>query len=192
MAKIAFILLCHKDPDAIIRQAQSLTAVGDYMSIHFDASAKAEHYVKIRKALKDNPNVTFARKRVKCGWGEWSLVAATLKAVEAAVDAFPRATHFYMLSGDCMAIKTAEYAHRFLDEHDRDYVESFDFFESDWIKTGMKEDRLIYRHFFNVKSIMILGRNQFLLQGSIGLLNFFSLVGSTPLTRIPVHRLSRR
>jgi hypothetical protein len=41
MAKIAFILLCHKDPDAIIRQAERLTATGDYVSIHFDARAPA-------------------------------------------------------------------------------------------------------------------------------------------------------
>ncbi|WP_300017547.1 DUF5928 domain-containing protein [uncultured Roseobacter sp.] len=149
MAKIAFILLCHKDPDAIIRQAEKLTAAGDYMAIHFDARANPEHYQKIRKALNGNANVTFARKRVKCGWGEWSLVQATLNAVQAAVDAYPRATHFYMLSGDCMAIKTAEYTHQFLDENDADFIESFDYFESDWIKTGMKEERLIYRHFFN-------------------------------------------
>ncbi|MDJ0820179.1 MAG: DUF5928 domain-containing protein [Paracoccaceae bacterium] len=152
MAKIAFILLCHKDPDAIIKQAQSLTAVGDYMSIHFDARAKPEHYQKIRNALKDNPNVTYAKKRIKCGWGEWSLVQATLHALEAAVEAFPRATHFYMLSGDCMAIKSAEYAHEFLDRRDCDYVESFDYFQSDWIKTGWKEERLIYRHWFNERT----------------------------------------
>jgi hypothetical protein len=54
-----------------------------------------------------------------------------------------------MLSGDCMAIKSAEYAHRFLDAEEADYIESFDFFESDWIKTGIKEERLIYRHWFN-------------------------------------------
>ncbi|MFN3210505.1 MAG: beta-1,6-N-acetylglucosaminyltransferase, partial [Roseovarius sp.] len=149
MARIAFILLCHKDPDAIIRQAEMLTAVGDYMAIHFDARAKVEHYRRIRSALADNPNVTFARKRIRCGWGEWSLVQASLYAVEAAVEAFPRATHFYMLSGDCMAVKSAAYAHEFLDNDDADYIESFDFFESDWIKTGMKEDRLIYRHYFN-------------------------------------------
>ena len=152
MARIAFILLCHKDPEAIIAQAQRLTAVGDFMAIHFDGRASDVHYRKIRDALRDNPNVTFARRRVKCGWGEWSLVRATLAAVQAAVDAFPRATHFYMLSGDCMAIKSAEYAHAFLDAADRDYIESFDFFESDWIKTGMKEDRLIYRHFFNERN----------------------------------------
>lgn len=152
MAKIAYILLCHKDPDAIIQQAERLTAVGDMMAIHFDASAKQEHFDKIKAALDDNPNVTFAQKRIKCGWGEWSLVQATLNAVEAAVEAFPRATHFYMLSGDCMPTKSAQYAHDFLDSHDADFIESFDFFESDWIKTGMKKERLIYHHFFNERT----------------------------------------
>ena len=110
MAKIAFILLCHKDPEAIVQQAEQLTAVGDYLAIHFDASAPKEAFALIEAALGDNPNVVFAKKRIKCGWGEWSLVQATLYAVEAAVDAFPRATHFYMVSGDCMAIKSASYA----------------------------------------------------------------------------------
>ncbi|NIZ09102.1 DUF5928 domain-containing protein [Pseudooceanicola sp. HF7] len=149
MATIAFILLCHKDPEGIIEQAQRLTAVGDYMSIHFDARAKPAHYQKIREALKDNPNVTFSHKRAKCGWGEWSLVQATLYAVQTAIRDFPKATHFYMLSGDCMSIKTAEYAHAFLDREEVDYIESFDFFDSGWIKTGIKEERLIYRHYLN-------------------------------------------
>ncbi len=149
MARIAYILLCHKEPEAIIRQAERLTAVGDSMAIHFDARANPDHYRKIQNALKDNPNVVFAKKRIKCGWGEWSLVQATLNTVAAAEEAFPRATHFYMLSGDCMAIKTAEYTHDLLDADDADYIESFDYFASDWIKTGLKEERLIYRHFFN-------------------------------------------
>ncbi|MDO6479672.1 DUF5928 domain-containing protein [Shimia thalassica] len=152
MAKIAFILLCHKDPEAIILQAQRLTAAGDYIAIHFDARAKREHFDLIKEALEDNPNVAFSRKRIKCGWGAWSLVQATLYAVEAAVDSFPRATHFYMLSGDCMPIKTADYVHDYLDDNDVDFIESFDYFESDWIKTGMKEERLIYRHFFNERT----------------------------------------
>jgi hypothetical protein len=33
-----------------------------------------------------------------------------------------------MISGDCHTIKTAEYAHHFLGQHDRYYIESFDFF----------------------------------------------------------------
>jgi len=169
MAKIAYILLCHKDPAAIIEQAERLTATGDYMAIHFDARARTQDYSAIQTALADNPNVTFARRRVKCGWGEWSLVRATLNTLQAAVETFPRATHFYMLSGDCMAIKTAEYARDFLDRNDKDFVESFDFFESDWIKTGMKDDRLIYRHYFNERSQPRLFYLAYELQKKLGL-----------------------
>ena len=39
MARIAYILLCHKDPEGIIAQAQRMTASGDFMAIHFDARA---------------------------------------------------------------------------------------------------------------------------------------------------------
>ena len=152
MAKIAFILLCHKDPDAIIKQATRLTAAGDCMAIHFDARAKGEHFAQLRQALKDNPNIVFAKKRIKCGWGQWSLVRATLLAVQAAEAGFPRATHFFMLSGDCMAIKSSEFAHDFLEQDDVDYIEAVDFFESDWIKTGMKQERLIFRHPFNERT----------------------------------------
>lgn len=152
MARIAYILLCHKDPDGIIAQAQRLTAVGDFVSIHFDGRAAQKDFDKIRSALSANGSVAFAKKRIKCGWGEWSLVEATLQAVEAAETAFPRATHFYMLSGDCMPIKTGQYAHDFLDRSEVDYIESFDFFKSDWIKTGIKEERLIYRHWFNERN----------------------------------------
>ncbi|WP_370212713.1 DUF5928 domain-containing protein [Roseovarius sp.] len=169
MAKIAYILLCHKDPEAIIGQAEMLTAAGDYIAIHFDARAKPEHFARIREALADNPNVAFARKRIKCGWGEWSLVQATLYAVEAAVAAFPRATHFYMLSGDCAAIKSAHYAHEFLDARDVDYIESFDYFDSDWIKTGIKEERLIYRHYFNERNSKRLFYASMNLQRRLGL-----------------------
>lgn len=122
MAKIAFILLCHTDPDAIIKQATRLTAAGDCMAIHFDARARNEHFVRLREALKDNPNIVFAKKRIKCGWGQWSLVQATLRAVQAAEAAFSRVTHCFMLSGDCMAIKSSQFAHDFLDQDDVDYI----------------------------------------------------------------------
>ncbi|HRO13585.1 MAG TPA: DUF5928 domain-containing protein [Paracoccus sp. (in: a-proteobacteria)] len=152
MARIAFILLCHKDPKGIIAQARRLTGSGDYVAIHFDARASASDFQAVHRALSPDRNVVFAARRIRCGWGEWSLVAATLEAVRAAVAAFPAATHFYMLSGDCMPIKSARHAHDFLDAEDLDYIENFDFFESDWIKTGFKEERLIYRFWFNERT----------------------------------------
>src|SRR6056297_1232023 len=169
MAKIAFILLCHKDAPAIVRQAQRLTATGDYVSIHFDARAKQGDYAGIVEALADNPCVTFAKKRIKCGWGAWSLVQATLNALEAAEERFPDASHFYMLSGDCMSVKSAAYAHKLLDAVDCDYIESFDFFTSDWIKTGFKQERLVYRHWFNERTHKWLFYRSFEIQKHLGL-----------------------
>ncbi|WP_413718055.1 DUF5928 domain-containing protein [Silicimonas sp. MF1-12-2] len=151
MAEIAYILLCHKDVDAVVAKAQSLTAAGDSISIHLDANASRGDFETLRSALASNPRVVLAPRK-RCGWGEWSLVDATLSAVRAAASAFPRATHFYLLSGDCMPIKTAEYVHDVLNASDKDYIESFDFFRSGWIKTGFREERLIYRHWFNERT----------------------------------------
>jgi hypothetical protein len=151
MAKIAFILLCHKDPAAIIAQAKQLTAAGDYLAIHFDGSASDTDFAQIKGALAGNTHVVFA-KRVKCGWGQWSLVQASLNALTAATESFVRATHFYMVSGDCLPIKSASYARDMMDSADVDYIESYDFFDSDWIKTGFRVERLIYSHFFNERT----------------------------------------
>lgn len=152
MARIAFLLLCHKDPAAIIRQAGQLTAAGDYVAIHFDRRAPKAAFAAIRRALGDDPHVTFADVRHSCGWGDWSLVAATLAALRAAQARFSDATHFYLISGDCMPIKSAAYARAMLEDGGQDLIESFDFYQSNWIKTGFREERLIYRHYFNERS----------------------------------------
>ena len=149
MAKIAYLLLCHHDPDAIVAQARRLVEGGDCVAIHFDARAPQAAFARIRAALRDVPSVAFASRRFRCGWGEWSLVAATLDAARVALAAFPDASHLYLVSGDCMPIKSAAYARRFLDGADVDHIESVDFFTSGWIRTGIRTERLIYRHWFN-------------------------------------------
>ena len=148
MSRIAYILLCHKHVDGIVAKAESLISQGDYLSIHFDANAPKAEYDRLRSALSENESVVLA-KRKRCGWGEWSLVDATLSALRKADEAFPSASHFYLISCDCMPIKTAEHIHGYLDDYDADFIESFELFASDWIKTSLREERLIYRHWFN-------------------------------------------
>lgn len=174
MAKVAFILLTHKDPEGVIRQADRLSAAGDFVAIHYDGRAPAEDFARIRRGLGANRAVTFARRRVACGWGEWSLVEATLEALQAAVAAFPEATHFYLLSGDCMPVKSAEYMHGFLEARDVDHIESVDFYASGWIRTGIVEERLHYRHVFNER------RHKWLFEASLGLQRRFGLSRRPP------------
>ncbi|KAF0675853.1 DUF5928 domain-containing protein [Profundibacterium mesophilum] len=148
MAQIAYILLAHKDPDAVIAQVRDLVSSGDSVALHYDACAPRAEMRKLRAALGRAPNVVLVKPR-RCGWGDWSLVAASLTAMHTALARFPRCTHLYLISGDCMPIKPAHTIHRALDAADVDHIESFDYFESGWIKTGFRDERLIYRHYFN-------------------------------------------
>ena len=49
MSRIAYILPCHKEPEAIVAQANRLTAAGDYISIYFDARADSQSFVAIKR-----------------------------------------------------------------------------------------------------------------------------------------------
>ncbi|MEM9395016.1 MAG: DUF5928 domain-containing protein [Pseudomonadota bacterium] len=169
MTKLAFILLCHKSPERVIAQAELLTQHGDYVVVHYDARAPKADFADLKAALSDLPNVRFSRERIKCGWGEWSLVRATLAATETALEAFPDATHFYLLSGDCQPVKPSAFLHKTLGKNDCDFIETVDFFGSEWIRTGMKEDRLRYRHFFNERSQKSLFYGSLELQRKLGI-----------------------
>ena len=148
MTRIAYVLLCHKNPARIVEQVSLLTGRGDYVSLHVDARMGQKDIATIRDALSGNDNVVFA-DRVKCGWGEWSLVQASVNALQLAERSFPDATHFYLISGDCMPIKSVRTIRAYLRDVPVDHIEMNDFFESDWIRVGLKEERLIYRHMFN-------------------------------------------
>ena len=50
LAQIACLLLCHKDPEAIIGHARRLTGSGDYLSIHLERRAPRAHLAELRAA----------------------------------------------------------------------------------------------------------------------------------------------
>ncbi len=166
--KIAFLLLVHKDPDSIAEQAEALTAHGDCVAIHVDKRMPAAEFARVADRFRGNPNVTFA-DRVKCGWGAWSLVQATLNLVEAARSRFESVTHYYLMSGDCYPIKSRGWFERELEAGDRDIIECADFFTGGWIKTGLTEERLVYRHWFNERERPWLFYRSLELQQKLGL-----------------------
>ena len=146
MAKIAFLLMAHRDPERLAAKAQALAAHGDRVVIHFDARARRADWESLRSALSGDDGIAFAA-RVRCGWGEFSLVQATLNLIEEARRRFDGITHYFLISGDCYPTKSRGYLDRYL-EQDRDVIEVADF-HGDWIKTGLREDRLVFRHWFN-------------------------------------------
>lgn len=151
MACIAYLLLCHTAPERVVAQARALVAAGDAVAIHADARMPQADFARIKSALGDEARVVLAPRR-RCAWGGWSLVGATLDALRAALAAFPEASHFYLISGDCLPIKPAAQIRAQLADQPRDHIETVDFFRSDWIKVGLREERLTYRHLFNERT----------------------------------------
>lgn len=148
MAVLCYLLLCHTDPVTVAAQARALSGAGDHVVIHADKGAGPAFVAQLRAELTGVARVHFAPSR-RCGWGDWSLVAATLAMIGTGLAACPDATHFYLLSGDCMPIKSAHYIREALQKDGRDRIEAANFFTDGWIKTGLVRERLIYRHFFN-------------------------------------------
>ena len=151
MARIAYLILAHNRPKELLETIDVLTAQGDYVSLHYDRNAKASDYKLLSDALATNDRVVLAKRR-KCGWGGWSLVGATLDMLRAAEAQFEDASHFYLISGACAPIKPRQYFDTVLDDAPLDHIEAHDLVRSDWIKTGMKEDRYRFRHYFNERT----------------------------------------
>lgn len=150
-------------------QARLLAAGGDYVAIHLDARAPKSVADQLAAMLAGCPNLHLVKQRQKCGWGEWSLVQATLNSLTEALRVFPKATHFYLISGDCMPIQPAVSIRAALRPGRLDYIETQDFFTSGWIKTGLKEERVIYRHPFNERSQRVLFYGWLMAQQWLGL-----------------------
>ncbi len=180
MAKIAFLILAHKKPQRVIAQALALTAHGDTVTIHYDARAPRAEFTTIREALKNNSNVAFA-PRVKCGWGTWSLVRATLNLIRTAVREFEGQSHYYLISGDCYPTKSRSYIEGFLQRHaDKDFIEAEDFHDGTFIRTGLTIERLVYRHWFNERE------QKWLFETSLELQKRYGLSRETP-ENLPIH-----
>jgi hypothetical protein len=79
--KIAHLILAHKDPEHIQRLARVLSQFSDVF-IHIDLKVDESIF---RTGLELDPNVFFTEKRIKCYWGGWSLVEATMVLLKKAL-----------------------------------------------------------------------------------------------------------
>lgn len=151
MAKIVYLILGHDQPEILAKKVQLLTAFDDCAVIHFDKNAPKKDFERLISLIPPSDKVAYIARR-KCGWGDWSLVGATLAMLRFAEERFEDATHFYLISRNCIPVHPRDTIAKTLDDASLDYIECHDLTRSDWIKTGLREDRLAYRHFFNERT----------------------------------------
>lgn len=102
--RIAFLNLCHTDPQVVARAANRLTADADFdMYIHVDRKVSIEPFYEL---LRDNEQVFFIEDREKVYWGGYHAIEATFKLLRTALKSPKEYDYFVILQNLDYPIKT--------------------------------------------------------------------------------------
>ena len=147
--KIAFAMLAHQHPAAVIRLVKSLTGAGHVVAIHFDARSKITDYQKLADAFENNRSVRLVRK-FGVRWGQWSIIAATLACLDEIDKAGWDPDYVYLISGADYPIRAASELEAFLARNrGKEFIESVPANRVNWVRGGLQKERYQYRFYHN-------------------------------------------
>ncbi len=148
---VGFIMLAHQDLDRAAQVAAYWASHDSPVVIHVDARSDLRDFEGMKAALARHDNVRFAPRR-PCGWGEFSIVAATLDAARIMLNDFPEVGHVYLSSGSCLPLRPANELAEYLTEHaDTDFIESVTTEEVIWTVGGLDLERFTLHFPFSWK-----------------------------------------
>ena len=149
MAKITFIILAHENADHVAELAETLTSWNKDAQavIHYDLNSPAAQFNKLRERFSGSDRVHFVKKRVKCGWGDFSLVDSVVRALRLIRERKIDCDRVMLVSGSCLPIRPLAELSDYLDAHPQtEFIETYD---SDWMVGGLRKERYQYWHLFN-------------------------------------------
>ena len=147
--KISFALVAHGSPRVVERLIRLLADRGHTVSVHYDLKSPLASYRQLTRSFEGNLSVRFAQ-RVRVGWGEWSVVQATLNCLDEIDKAGWEPDYVYLLSGLDYPIRPCSQLEGFLDRNKGDeFIESVPSDTVKWVKTGPQQERYRYRWHFN-------------------------------------------
>jgi uncharacterized protein DUF5927/core-2/I-Branching enzyme len=139
--KLGFIILAHQDLHRTAQLVRFLTNNDCPVSLHIDQNASPEEVIELMADLNHIKSVVYP-KREKCGWGQFSIVQATLNAAEVLLESHPDVTNVFMASGSCLPVRPIKQLKAFLERHkDIDFIESFSEKDEKWVKGGLDQER---------------------------------------------------
>lgn len=107
--KIAYIYICHNNPDLLARVANILEYKSDAIFVHVDKKVDITSFVN---ACKKKSNVYFVENRVENYWGGFNSIVATMETFKVALEQ-GTFTRFVVLQGQDYPIVSPEDIHGF-------------------------------------------------------------------------------
>ena len=133
-----YLILAHKNPLQLSRMIERLDDGASKFFIHLDAKTPIEPFA----ACLEGAHIRFIEPRERCVWGDFSIVQATIRLMEAASK---EQGVFILMSGQDYPIQSQGYINDFLERN-----KGFDFIEIEpleekW-KPKMVKDKLEHYH----------------------------------------------
>ncbi|MGH9381362.1 MAG: beta-1,6-N-acetylglucosaminyltransferase [Thermoanaerobaculia bacterium] len=169
--KVAFAVLAHGHPDNLMRLATRLTAENDLAVIHWDRNSKSDIAAEMARRLPPErlSRIRFARRH-RVVWGDWSMVEATLACLDEIAASGETVDYVILLSGADYPLRPLGHLRAFLAENaGREYIESVDPNQAQWVVHGYNAERLLYRFYFNWRRNPRLFGRSIALQQRLGL-----------------------
>lgn len=129
---IAFLNLCHCDPNMVARVAKKLTAKENfYMFIHVDQKSDQSEF---ETKLESCERVFFTKKRYDVSWGSFSAIRATLELMKEAVSSNVSFDRYVLLQNLDYPLKSNTQIEAFFTEYsDKEFIRA--------CKIGQSKDR---------------------------------------------------
>lgn len=119
--RIAFLNLCHTDPEIVERVANKLTKDPDFdMYIHVDAKSDIAPF---EERLEDNSQVHFLKNRYKVYWGGYNAILATFELLNVALSSDRNYDYVVALQNLDYPIKSNSYIKEFFENNNgREFI----------------------------------------------------------------------
>ena len=133
-----YLILAHKNPLQLSRMIERLDDGASKFFIHLDAKTPIEPFA----ACLEGGHIRFIEPRERCVWGDFSIVQATIRLMEAASK---EQGIFILMSGQDYPIQSQGYINDFLERNKEfDFIE-IEPLEEKW-KPKMVKDKLEHYH----------------------------------------------
>ncbi len=119
---IAYLYICHNNPELLGRVATVLEYNEDTIFVHVDNKVDITPFIQ---ATKNHKNVRFINERVKNYWGGFNSIVATVNLMRTALN-HGEYSRFVLLQGQDYPLFSPKEIHAFFDNNDIEYCRAKD------------------------------------------------------------------
>jgi hypothetical protein len=122
---VCYLILCHKSPGQVIRLVKRLRSGSSFFVIHVDKRASPSVHAALASFSAETDDIILAPS-VRCYWGQFGLVRATLNCIGEAVRSDRDFQYAMLLSGQDYPLRSVAEIHNFLERHHGlEFIEAF-------------------------------------------------------------------